>query len=590
MAFSAKIKEVFKTSFEVSVMFIKGCEKLLFMDVFIGVGQEIRQLIITILPSVVIWLCTGHSYGIVCSIIAAMVITIAVLGILLENTRRKLSDNSIHATNTLYYYINGKNARLDLKDVEDSVIIDQYYKAFDNIYNFSDVHYSIFCVLLGKIISFAIMSLFIISVDFRLYVLVLAENFIVLIIRAKKDKLDHSFEEEISKNTKRIKYLQELLYDFEAGRDIRIYNGNDMLSNRYKEEVLGSRKIEIEKQRKDFFIDFIISFLGLVQLFLIYFMAVIKYATGGLLLANFILYVNASNQIASSISEIVRTVSVLHTASIYYKDFKKYMNLKERIRQKGSDIPEQGNTVPFIEFKNVFFKYPNQNQFSLENFSCTIHYGDHIYIVGNNGAGKSTFVKLLLRLYDPTEGTILYKGKDIREYDFDSYQGIFAPVFQDFVLNAFSIQENLIFDYDERKVFIKEALEKTGMHDKIMNIGLDRPYSRKFFAEGIELSGGEQQRLVISRAYCKNTEVLILDEPTAAIDPLSERRLFEDIFGRLESKTSIIVSHRMACSKFSNKIFVIDRGKLIEQGTHSELLDAGGLYASMYRQQAQYYS
>ena len=116
----------------------------------------------------------------------------------------------------MYYYINGKNARLDLKDVEDGTIIDQYYKAYDNIYNFSDVHYSIFCVLIGKIISFVIMSLFIISVDIRLYAIVLVENFIVLIIRAKKDKIDHLYEDEISKNTKRVKYLQELLYDFEA--------------------------------------------------------------------------------------------------------------------------------------------------------------------------------------------------------------------------------------------------------------------------------------------------------------------------------------------------------------------------------------
>lgn len=333
-----------------------------------------------------------------------------------------------------------------------------------------------------------------------------------------------------------------------------------------------------------------ISVLGLGQLFLIYLLAINKYAVGGILLANFILYVSASNQIASSISEIVRTVSELHTASVYYEDFNEYMELKETIREKGNDIPFAGSSVPFIEFKNVSFKYPNQESYSLENFSCSIEYGDHISIVGDNGAGKSTFVKLLLRLYEPTAGTICYKGKDIREYDFDSYQAVFAPVFQDYVLNAFSIRENLIFDYDERNDRIKPALEKTGMYDKIVNIGLDRPYSRKFFEDGIELSGGEQQRLVISRAYCKNSEVLILDEPTAAIDPLSERRLFEDIFSNIGEVTSIMISHRMSCSKFSNRIFVMDHGRLVEQGSHGELMGKNGLYASMYNRQAQYYS
>lgn len=585
-----EIKKVFRTSWEVSAMFIQNCKKILLMDLFLGISREIRQLIVTVLPSVVIFLCTGSGYTEVSLIIAALVIAIAVLGILIENVQCNLSDNSLYATNTLYYVLNGKNARLDLKDVEDSTITDQYYKAFDNIYNFSDVHYSIFCVLLGKLISFAIMSAFIISVDIRLYPIVLVENVIVLIIKAKKDKIDHSFDEKISKSSKKIKYLSELLYDFGAGRDLRIYNGHDMISNRYMSENLLARKIEIKKQHKDFVIDFVIGILGFVQLFCIYLLAINKYAAGGLLLANFILYVNASNQISVSISTIVRTVSVLHTASLYYEDFNKYMNLEERIRETGKYPISAESFAPFIEFRNVSFKYPNQEVFSLKNFSCTIEYGDHISIVGDNGAGKSTFVKLLLRLYEPTEGTIYYKGKDIREYKFDSYQTVFAPVFQDYVLNAFSIRENLIFDYDERYDLIKPSLEKTGIYDKIMDVGLDRPYSRKFCENGVELSGGEQQRLVISRAYCKDSEVLILDEPTAAIDPLSERRLFESIFSSIEESTSIMVSHRMASAKFSNKIFVMDHGKLIEQGTHGELLKANGIYASMYYRQAQYYS
>lgn len=589
MTLTDKIKKVFTVSFEVSAMFIRNCKKLLFLDVFIGISQELRQLIITVLPSVVIWLCTGYKYSAVTLVIATAVGVIAVLGILIENGRCDLSDKSLHATNTLYYYLNGKNARLDLKDIENGAMTDRYYKAFDNIYNFSDVHYSIFCVLIGNLVSFAVMSAFIISVDIRLYPIVLAKNIIVLIIRAKKDKIDHSFEEEISKNTKKIKYLSELFYDFEAGRDIRIYNGNDMISSKYMDEILYARKIEIKKQRKDFLINLLIGICNLGELFLIYLLAINKYAAGGLMLVNFILYVNASNQIAASISEIVWTFSILYTASIYYEDFNKYMKLEETIRNEGSTPPPAGNYVPFIEFRNVSFKYPNQDVFSLENFSCRIDCGEHISVVGDNGAGKSTFVKLLLRLYEPTEGAIYYKGKNIREYDFDSYQAVFAPVFQDYVLNAFSIRENLIFDYDERNALIQPSLEKTGMYEKIRDIGLDRPYSKKFFDDGVELSGGEQQRLVISRAYCKNSEVLILDEPTSAIDPLSERRLFEDILGILGEKTSIMISHRMSCSKFANRIFVMEHGKLVEQGTHGELMDLNGLYATMYQRQAQYY-
>jgi ABC-type multidrug transport system fused ATPase/permease subunit len=573
-----------------SGMFFKNCKKLLLMDVFLGVSREIIQLIITILPSVVIWLCMNRSYGAAITAIAVMVIALTLLKTLVEYIQRDLSDESLHATNSLYYYLNGKNARLDLSDAEDSSMIDEYYNVFDNIYNFSDVHYSIFCVLLSKLLSFAIMSAFIIAVDLRLYAIVLLQNLIVLIINAKKDKLDHEFDEEMSKNTKRVKYLSELTDDFEAGRDLRIYNGNAMVSDKYSNELLNSRKIEMRKQRCDFLIELAISLLGLGELFLIYLFAINKYAAGGLLLASFILYVSASKQIASSISEIVWVAGVLHTASIYYDDFDKYLKIEEKMRNTGTDKPVEGESAPFIEFRNVSFKYPNQTDYAIKDFSCKIDYGEHIAIVGDNGAGKSTFVKLLLRLYDPTDGAIYYKGKNIKEYDYDSYQEIFAPVFQDYVLNAFSIRENLIFDYTEREGLIKGALQKTGMYDKIMEIGLDRTYSRRFSEDGVELSGGEEQRLVISRAYCKNSNVVVLDEPTAAIDPLSERKLFQDVFDGIGNTTSIMISHRMSCSKFSSRIFVMERGKLAENGTHSELLNLGGLYASMYRRQAEYYS
>ena len=256
------------------------------------------------------------------------------------------------------------------------------------------------------------------------------------------------------------------------------------------------------------------------------------------------------------------------------------------LRLKFPPSPRSGNYPVIAE--QVGKSYDEHIVF--KNVSFTIERGDKVAFVGRNGEGKSTLVKLLLRLYDPTEGTIYYKGKNIKEYDYDSYQAVFAPVFQDYILNAFSIRENLIFDYSEREGMIKDSLEKTGIYAKIMDIGLEKPYSRKFFEDGVELSGGEQQRLVISRAYCKNSDVIVLDEPTAAIDPLSERRLFEEVFNGIGKTTSIMISHRMSCSKFSNKIFVMDCGKLIEQGTHNELLDREGLYASMFRLQAQYYS
>ena len=179
---------------------------------------------------------------------------------------------------------------------------------------------------------------------------------------------------------------------------------------------------------------------------------------------------------------------------------------------------------------------------------------------------------------------------DIKEYDYDYYQSIFAPVFQDYVMHAYTLRENLIFNHHKNEKFINESLSKTGMNEKIQSVGLDRNYSRRFFNDGIELSGGEEQRIAISRALCKNTEILILDEPTAAIDPLSENKLFKEIFNAVKGKTVIYVSHRMSSTRFSNNILVLNNSQLVESGTHEELLKHNGVYAEMFLQQSSYYS
>lgn len=242
-----------------------------------------------------------------------------------------------------------------------------------------------------------------------------------------------------------------------------------------------------------------------------------------------------------------------------------------------------------IEFRNVSFKYPNQETYALKNVSFTVRKGETVSIVGDNGAGKSTLIKLMLRLYDPAEGCILYNGVDIREYEYDFYQSFFAPVFQDYVMHAYTLRENLIFDHTGNEKYMKDALMKTGIYYKIHELGLERNYSKRFFEDGIELSGGEEQRFVIARALCKNSGILILDEPTAAIDPLAENRLFQEIFTAVKSNTVIFISHRMASTRFSDHILVLDRAELVESGTHQELLKNNHIYAAMFHQQADYY-
>ncbi len=590
MKFINYIIDTFHSSYTLSKMFIKDNKKLLLMDILLGFSRECNKIIGIILPTIIIQTAfLGEKFNVTLAAIFLCCILLMILGIIIEAIQRNLSDHSIRATNSLYYILNGKSAHLDLKDCEDEHIIDDYYKAFDNIYQFSDVHYNIFCILISKLFSFSIMSYILISINFWLYFVVLCIHIFKMFIRTKQDEIDHEFDLKKSESSKRLKYLQELMYNFEAGREMRIYDAGELVSKKLLDETNKVHQIDLQMQKIDFRFQILHKVPDIIQLLLIYTISIKEYAVGKIALGNFVMYINATTIMAASISAITNAISFLHKTSIAFKDFESFLKTKESLRDSGSlrNLSHKGDVL--FEFRNVSFKYPNKEEYALENISFKIWKGDSISIVGNNGAGKSTLVKLLLRLYDPTEGCILYNGVDIRNYDYDMYQSILAPVFQDYIMHAYTLRENLIFNHREHEQYIIDSLLKTGMNEKIQSIGLDRNYSRRFFKDGIELSGGEEQRIAIARALCKNTEILILDEPTAAIDPLAESKLFKEIFQATKGKTVIYISHRMSSTRFSNNILVLKDAKLVENGPHEELLKRKGIYSKMFQQQASFY-
>ena len=244
-----------------------------------------------------------------------------------------------------------------------------------------------------------------------------------------------------------------------------------------------------------------------------------------------------------------------------------------------------------LEFRDVSFRYPNQEQWSLRHISCRLPKGRKLAIVGPNGAGKTTFIKLLCRLYDPTEGEILLNGIDIRKYDYGEYLSLLSVVFQDFKLFSMKLGENVAasMDYDPQRVW--ECLEKAGMRERTekMDEGLETDlYQQK--EDGVEISGGEAQKLAIARALYKDAPIVILDEPTAALDPVSEYEIYSRFGEMVEGKTSVYISHRMSSCRFCDLVFVFDSGTITQRGTHEELLDQKeGLYAQLWQAQAQFY-
>ena len=590
MKFISYISDTVHASWNILRMFFGKNKTLVFKDIFLGLSTECEKLVGIVMPAVVIRLIAARSgFDKIFVFLLSVSGLMAALGIMIQMLQRSRTDYGIRAKNTLYYDLNGKAAHLDLKDCEDEEMIDEYYKVFDNIWRFSGVDYEIFCTMLSKTISCVLMSCVLVSVEWKLFLMVVGIHLISVSVQTRQDEAEYRLEEKKSESTKRQKYLKELMYDFEAGRELRVFNSGSWFREKVRHENMQVHKIDLQMQKTKLRYSIVLRMLKCIQLLLIYVVAVQQYKSGHIILSSFVMYISATRLITDSISSITKAVSSLHDISLYYKDFENFLKIKETMRESGILVQSSGYGERLIEFRNVSFKYPNMEKYALENVSFSIRKGETISIVGNNGAGKSTLIKLMLRLYDPTEGSILYNGVDIRGYDYDFYQSLFAPVFQDYIMYPYTLRENLVFDHEENEENIDDALAKTGLYHKIKKLGLERSYSKRYYDDGVESSGGEEQRVVIARALCKNTVTLILDEPTAAVDPLAENRLFREIFNAVESNTVIFISHRMASTRFSDKVLVLDQAKLVEMGTHQELLKNNKLYAEMFHQQADYY-
>ncbi len=295
------------------------------------------------------------------------------------------------------------------------------------------------------------------------------------------------------------------------------------------------------------------------------------------------------NSVREATIRIADSFSELSAVALYFQNLHDFFDYESKI------ISGNRKTEKFesLEFKNVSFKYPSAENYSLKNVSLKINRGETAAVVGVNGAGKTTFVKLLLRFYDVTDGEILYNGINIKEYDLDDLRNRFATVFQDYKNFALSVNENVMCKIcnEEDKKIASQALIKSGVYDKINSLdnGADTVLTREFDENGAGLSGGEAQKTAAARMFAKNFDIAILDEPSSALDPIAEYKMYENLISATKDKTVIYISHRLSSAVLSDRIFVLSAGSVIESGTHSELMNAGGEYAKMFALQASSY-
>lgn len=329
-------------------------------------------------------------------------------------------------------------------------------------------------------------------------------------------------------------------------------------------------------------------FTGVVYVF-----ACLKAWAGAFSVGSVTQYVSAVTSLSSNIAKILENVDRMYNNHRFLAITYELLDTENEMYQGSLTTEKRSDRQYDVEFKDVSFKYSGSETWALRHVNMKFKVGNRLAIVGENGSGKTTFIKLLCRLYDPQEGQILLNGIDIRKYRYDEYVDIFSVVFQDFQLMAQPLGANVAgsIEYDREKV--KKALSDAGFEDRLLTMekGLDTMLYKEFSKDGVEISGGEAQKIAIARALYKDAPFIILDEPTAALDPIAEAEIYSKFNDIVADKTAIYISHRLSSCKFCDEIVVFHEGTVIQQGTHSELVaDENGKYYELWNAQAQYYT
>ena len=399
------------------------------------------------------------------------------------------------------------------------------------------------------------------------------------------------FEKNISYN-RYFGYWFNLIFDYSIGKYIRLYKMQKLMTKRVQEtndmlEAEGNNWINK---------DIKISMVPLVSQC---FMQLASYAFVGLKAVfglisagKCIMYVSSYTRLVESITGISTNFVQLKMESQYLSFFYDYMEIQNKRYDGTIPTEKRDDNVYELEFRDVSFKYANSETWALRHVNQKITLGTKNAVVGKNGAGKTTFIKLLCRLYEPTEGQILLNGVDIRYYDNEEYAKLFAIVFQDFNLFSFPLGENVAGSNEYDRERAAKCLEDAGFGERLtkMEKGLDTPLYQYDDEDGVEISGGEAQKIAIARSLYKDAPFVIMDEPTSALDPVAEFEIYQRFDQMVEGKTSIYISHRMSSCRFCDNIIVFDEGKIIEQGSHDKLMSNKGLYSELWNAQAQYYA
>ena len=551
---------------------------VIFVQVLFGGGVE-RSFIEVL---IFIWCCV------------AGYIAVEVYASWVKQRHEPVTNAEIHRALNLMLF--RKAQKMDLSCYETPEFYDTYTKAATEAADRATAVLDSCAKFVASLLSFTYVAVTMCRITPWAIIFIVAPLLGSLYFSKKLNKIKFDIKTESVPFNRCADYVNRVVYFRKFAGELRLTGIFGRLRKMYSQALYDAAEVEVKYAPKKYPLDF----LNFILMFPFAFLGM--WATGSYLalhghisLSDFVVLANAIVSVTWMLMDFSGAISESISNSLFIENLKTFLHYEPRIDEEaGGKQPE--DKVDTIEFRDVTFVYPGQSKPALQNINLTLRKGVKHALVGINGSGKSTFLKLLLRFYDPTEGMILCNGTDIRELDIKAYRKLIGAAFQDFAMFSVSVTENVLLreakDEADRQRAVK-ALKDSDVWEKISTLekGEDTMMTREFDPKGAELSGGQKQKIAIARAFAKNTPVVVLDEPSSALDPVAEFKMFETINSLCEGeeRLSVIVSHRLSSAASCDKIFMFENGILLEEGSHVELMAAGGAYASMFIKQAENY-
>lgn len=466
-------------------------------------------------------------------------------------------------------------------------------RALDSNSSAGEAVWRVMTEIFQNLLGFGIYLALFLSLDPVLILLAVATAALSYVCSLRTNKWSYDHRQEGAALGQKMSYIRQTAGDRGALKDIQIFGMSSWLRQVHDAVLKLFRAFQLREQRVRLLGDLAEVALTFLRNGAAYGYLLALALGEGLSVSEFLLYFTAVGNFTTWVTGILKGFGELHQFSLELSSVRSYIEAPEPFRMEGGKAIEPDTSLPYtLELRDVSFRYPNTETWALRHVNMKFQVGSRLAVVGKNGSGKTTFIKLLCRLYDPTQGEILLNGIDIHKYSYRQYIDLFSVVFQDFQLLAFPLGQNVAAAVEVDKGRAARCLEMAGFGKRLAALpqGLETPLYKEFDESGVQVSGGEAQKIALARALYKDAPFVVLDEPTAALDPVAEMEVYENFDKIVGDKTAVYISHRLSSCRFCDDIAVFDHGHIVQQGSHDALVEAPGKYQELWHAQAQYYA